>query len=112
MMNPWRAALTLLSLSLTVPGFAAKKADDPSKFEAKAEEPNKEETKPPEAKKDEKKTAKSPKDESKQEAKSGMNADTWSGLAWRSIGPSVTEGRVVDIAVDPTDHNRFFVAAG
>ncbi len=45
------------------------------------------------------------------EKKSPMSSETWSGLAWRSIGPAITEGRVVDITVDPTDHNRQYVAA-
>ncbi len=38
------------------------------------------------------------------------SADTWSGLALRGIGPAVTSGRVVDIAVDPTDKKRWFLA--
>ncbi len=42
--------------------------------------------------------------------KGGWTADTWSGLALRSIGPAVTSGRVVDIAVDPTDKKRWFLA--
>lgn len=31
----------------------------------------------------------------------GPTADTLAGLAFRSIGPAVTSGRVIDIAVDP-----------
>ncbi len=34
------------------------------------------------------------------------------GLAFRSIGPAVTGGRVVDIAVNPRDHSEYYVAAG
>jgi photosystem II stability/assembly factor-like uncharacterized protein len=33
------------------------------------------------------------------------------GLALRSIGPALTSGRVADIAVDPTDHRIWYVAA-
>jgi photosystem II stability/assembly factor-like uncharacterized protein len=44
------------------------------------------------------------------EKKGGWSASTWSGLALRGIGPAVTSGRISDIAVDPTDHKRFFLA--
>jgi photosystem II stability/assembly factor-like uncharacterized protein len=37
-------------------------------------------------------------------------ADRWKGLELRSIGPAVTSGRIVDIAVDPTDKERWFLA--
>ena len=40
----------------------------------------------------------------------GWSADTWSGLTLRGIGPAVTSGRIVDIAVDPTDKKRWFLA--
>lgn len=33
------------------------------------------------------------------------------GLAFRSIGPAVTGGRVIDIDVDPRDHSRYYVAS-
>jgi photosystem II stability/assembly factor-like uncharacterized protein len=39
-------------------------------------------------------------------------AETYAGLAFRSIGPALTSGRVVDFAVDPRDRARYFVAAG
>ena len=35
-----------------------------------------------------------------------------SGLSFRSIGPAVTGGRVIDIAVNPFDHSEYFVASG
>ncbi|MFI5078125.1 MAG: glycosyl hydrolase, partial [Vicinamibacteria bacterium] len=38
------------------------------------------------------------------------SADGWSGLALRGIGPAVTSGRIADLAVDPTDKRRWFVA--
>ncbi len=34
------------------------------------------------------------------------------GLSFRSIGPAVTGGRVVDIEVNPRDHSEYFVASG
>jgi photosystem II stability/assembly factor-like uncharacterized protein len=46
----------------------------------------------------------------KPEPKGGWTADTWSGLELRGIGPAVTSGRVVDIAVDPKDKKRWFLA--
>src|ERR1043165_7932497 len=36
---------------------------------------------------------------------------TFSGLAFRSIGPAVTSGRVGDVAVDPVHPDTWFVAA-
>lgn len=35
-----------------------------------------------------------------------------SGLSFRSIGPAVTGGRVIDIEVNPNDHSEYFVASG
>ncbi len=35
-----------------------------------------------------------------------------SGLSFRSIGPAVTGGRVVAIAVNPFDHSEYFVGSG
>jgi photosystem II stability/assembly factor-like uncharacterized protein len=46
------------------------------------------------------------------EKKGGWSTDTWSGLSFRSIGPALTSGRIVDIAVDPTDKKRWFLAVG
>jgi hypothetical protein len=31
-------------------------------------------------------------------------------LAWRPIGPANHSGRIVDLAVDPTDHNVWYIA--
>jgi photosystem II stability/assembly factor-like uncharacterized protein len=52
-----------------------------------------------------------PKAEEKPEKKGGWSSDTWSGLALRSIGPALTSGRIVDIAVDPANPHRWFLAA-
>ncbi|MCW8818327.1 MAG: glycosyl hydrolase, partial [Ignavibacteriaceae bacterium] len=35
-----------------------------------------------------------------------------SGLSFRSIGPAVTAGRVVAIAVNPNDHSEYYVGSG
>jgi photosystem II stability/assembly factor-like uncharacterized protein len=40
-----------------------------------------------------------------------MKADTFSGLALRSIGPAMISGRISDIAVDPKDHAIRYVAS-
>lgn len=39
-----------------------------------------------------------------------MSADTFSGLAFRSIGPAFMSGRIGDIAVNPNDHAHWVVA--
>lgn len=43
------------------------------------------------------------------EKKPGMNADTFSGLKWRSVGPAVASGRVMSIAVNPRDKFEYYV---
>jgi len=40
-----------------------------------------------------------------------FRAGTFKGLALRSIGPAATSGRVIDMAVDPSDHSTWYVAA-
>ncbi|HTG15122.1 MAG TPA: hypothetical protein VK747_07615, partial [Blastocatellia bacterium] len=55
-----------------------------------------------EAKKDETK-----KDEPKKP--DPMSSGTFTGLKLRSIGPAFTSGRIIAIAVDPTDFSRFYV---
>ena len=37
-------------------------------------------------------------------------AQSTSALKWRSIGPAVTSGRVADLAVDPSNPDRWVVA--
>lgn len=41
-----------------------------------------------------------------------MSADTFRGFRFRSLGPSLTSGRVADVEVDPNDANVWYVAAG
>src|SRR6185369_8966520 len=43
--------------------------------------------------------------------KDPWKSETFSGLKFRSIGPAVTSGRVVDFAVNPKNHKEYFVAA-
>ncbi len=45
------------------------------------------------------------------EVKSGFDTVDISGLKFRSLGPALTSGRISEIAVDPSNHKRFFVAA-
>jgi photosystem II stability/assembly factor-like uncharacterized protein len=42
--------------------------------------------------------------------KTGLTSPTLAGLKFRSVGPAMTSGRIGDIAVDPTNPARFFVA--
>jgi photosystem II stability/assembly factor-like uncharacterized protein len=55
------------------------------------------------AKTSDKKTDKKPKDP--------WSAGTFSGLALRGIGPAITSGRIVDLAVDPNDPDTWYVAS-
>src|SRR5579863_5297390 len=62
----------------------------------------------PVSKKDEKKEE-SKKEESKEEKKPGMNAETFSGLKFRLIGPGAASGRVMSMAVNPKNKFEFYV---
>ncbi len=44
-----------------------------------------------------------------EEKKPGMNADTFSGLKFRTIGPAVASGRVIAIAVNPKNKFEYYV---
>ncbi|MFN0156788.1 MAG: glycosyl hydrolase [Bacteroidota bacterium] len=52
----------------------------------------------------------SQKKEGKDSPKDPMSAETFSGLKFRSIGPALTSGRIVDFAVNPTNHSEYYVA--
>ena len=56
------------------------------------------------------KTSKTATAEKAKEIKTGFDTVSLSGLRWRSIGPAMTSGRIADIAVDPTNHKRYFLA--
>ncbi|HKI25960.1 MAG TPA: hypothetical protein VKA07_06515 [Candidatus Sulfotelmatobacter sp.] len=47
-----------------------------------------------------------------EEKKPGMNADTFSGLKFRSIGPAAASGRVMSIAVNPKNKFEYYVGVG
>jgi photosystem II stability/assembly factor-like uncharacterized protein len=49
------------------------------------------------------------KDKKKEEKKHGMDADTFAGLKFRSIGPGVASGRVMSIAVNPKNPVEYYV---
>jgi photosystem II stability/assembly factor-like uncharacterized protein len=49
------------------------------------------------------------KDKDKEEKKPGMNADTFSGLKFRSIGPAAASGRVMSVAVNPKNKFEYYV---
>ena len=45
------------------------------------------------------------------EAKQALDTININGLKWRSIGPSLTSGRISDIAVNPTNPFEYYVAS-
>lgn len=49
-------------------------------------------------------------DKDKKEDNNPYKSETFNGLKFRSIGPAVTSGRVVDFAVNPHDLNEYYVA--
>jgi photosystem II stability/assembly factor-like uncharacterized protein len=85
---------------------ARPEAEKPEAEKTKAEV--KKAAKPPKPAEKDDKAEKDKKDEDK--PKVPWSADGWSGLTLRGIGPAVTSGRIADIAVDPTDKKRWFVA--
>lgn len=40
-----------------------------------------------------------------------VETSTVKGLSFRLVGPALTSGRIADIAVDPVDHNTWYIAA-
>ena len=83
------------------PGRDADKQQAAATANAAKQDQKKEEANKDEAKKDE-------------EKKPGFNAETFSGLKFRSIGPGVESGRVMSIAVNPKKTSEFYagVASG
>ena len=77
------------STSKTEPGKDQKKVGE----EAAAEEPKSTETKP------------------KEIADPALPQDWMNEFEWRSIGPANMSGRITDIAVNPKDHNTWWVAS-
>jgi photosystem II stability/assembly factor-like uncharacterized protein len=58
---------------------------------------------------DQKEAPASEKKDKDEEKKPGMNAETFSGLKFRSIGPAVASGRVMSIAVNPKNKFEYYV---
>jgi photosystem II stability/assembly factor-like uncharacterized protein len=52
----------------------------------------------------------SAKDDKDEKDKSKLNSGTLSGLKFRSIGPAIASGRIIDIAVNPNNFNEFYLA--
>jgi photosystem II stability/assembly factor-like uncharacterized protein len=62
-----------------------------------------------EQKKDQKKDEKKEEPKKEDEKKPGMNADTFSGIKFRLIGPGAESGRVMSIAVNPKNKFEYYV---
>jgi len=105
-MKSFGTFVLLLSLTFLTPLAAQQPADkDSDKKPASAAAAPAQSKK--EAKKDQKKDEK--KEEPKDETKPGMNADTFSGLKFRLLGPAVASGRVMSIAVNPKNKFAYYV---
>src|SRR5690242_74457 len=87
-------AALLLAFLATRPVSAAEK-DSPRKSEGKPKETGKE----------------TGKDEKKKEEKGPWKGETFAGLELRPLGPALTSGRIVDVAVDPSDKSTWYVAS-
>jgi photosystem II stability/assembly factor-like uncharacterized protein len=94
-------ALVFLTFSFLMAAPQDKSADAAARPAAKKDSKK-------DQKKDEKVEAKD-KDKDKEEKKPGMNAETFSGLKFRSIGPAVASGRVMAIAVNPKNKFEYYV---
>jgi photosystem II stability/assembly factor-like uncharacterized protein len=55
--------------------------------------------------------AKAPAKPEEDKPKPKMDSGTFTGLAFRAIGPAMISGRISDIAVDPKDHGTWYVTA-
>jgi photosystem II stability/assembly factor-like uncharacterized protein len=51
-------------------------------------------------------------EEKPEKPKPGLNEATVKGLEWRSIGPSMTAGRIADIAIDRENRSTWYVGVG
>lgn len=81
-------------------------AQQDKKSEPKAEKTAKTEQKS----RDEKKKSKDDKKDKDENKDTTKNTSVVGGLKFRSIGPAFTSGRIADFAVNPNDHNEWFVA--
>ncbi len=104
-MNRFRRLVLVVSLVLSF-SLAVLSQTEP------AASPQKESKKqePPVAKgKKNQRPAQEPAKPGEEEKKGGMNADTFSGLQFRAIGPSVASGRVIAFAVNPKNKSEYYV---
>ena len=105
-----RFAIVLFSSLLVILPLLAQNTPPPNPTDKDADKPavapQKKKAVKSEAKPAEKKEE--PKKES-DEKRPGMNADTFSGLKWRLIGPAVASGRVMPIAVNPKNTFEYYV---
>jgi photosystem II stability/assembly factor-like uncharacterized protein len=58
----------------------------------------------------EKTDAKTGRNQKKDEPKDLMSSGTFAGLSWREIGPALTSGRIIDLAIHPDEPNTWYVA--
>jgi len=103
---PLCLTMILIGAPMSVFGQVEKQADKAAPEKASQEGAKKEQT---EAGRGEGKKDEAKKEEPKKP--DPMSSPTFNGMRFRSIGPAFTSGRVGDIAVDPTNHSRYFVAA-
>ena len=102
----------VVALALTACGLTAQTAPEQKTRDKDAD---KKQSAAVSAKRDQKKLVNEENEEKKEESKKedekkpGMNADTFSGLKFRSIGPGVESGRVMSIAVNPHKKHEFYV---
>ena len=97
-MNVFRSLLVCLFVFSSVLAFpqnkkAAKLKPVPPSAQEKAAQPSEQEK------------------ENKEAPPNPMSAGTFEGLKLRLIGPAMISGRVLDFAVDPKNHARYFIAA-
>ena len=96
--------LVLISLCLLGSAGAAQAGQDADKTAVPAPKKNQKKEQKKEPEKPEKEEPKN-----NEEKKGGMDADTFSGLKFRSIGPAAASGRVMSIAVNPKNKFEYYV---
>jgi photosystem II stability/assembly factor-like uncharacterized protein len=99
-----RFATVLFLLSFLLLSFAAAQTESKPSDTPAAEKSTKKEPK-----KDQKKDEKKEEPKKEEEKKPGLNAETFSGLKFRSIGPGSSSGRVMSIAVNPKNKFEYYV---
>ena len=100
--------LTFLLAFLLI-GFAASAQDKDADQTAVPAPAAKKNQKKDQKKDDKKEAPASEKKDKDEEKKPGMNAETFAGLKFRSIGPAVASGRVMAIAVNPKNKFEYYV---